>query len=417
MPQTEGSGDTLVRNCTIIDCAGIDPAGDQPTASAAVWIRDGRIQGTGDEERLRPQVPPGTREIDLEGAYLMPGLVNMHTHFSLALPGTGGDKTRNLGPHALALYMAAGARDTLRSGVTAVRCVAERDHADFALRDAIVAGQMPGPRIYTAGQALACTGGHGHLGADTVECDGADGFRRGVRAQLKAGADLIKVMISGGIAGQHEAISTPQLTGEEMAAVIGTAHDWGKKVTAHAGPAPVIETAVRLGLDCVEHGYELTERVAAQMAERGTSLVPTLVVTRCGEFFDALGVPRWMQQRSLSAGPRHEQSYKLALAAGVELMLGSDMPPSWPFEGTTATVRELEHMAAFGLAPMDALRAATAVPARWLGADDDFGTVQAGRLADLIAMDADPSGDVSALRTLRWVMKGGQVVRDDRKGI
>lgn len=412
MPQTEEPGDTLVHNCTVIDCAG-----SQPTASAAVWIRDGRIQDCGEEERLRRRVPPGTREIDLDGAYLMPGLVNMHTHFSLVLPGAGGDKTRNLGPHALALYMAAGARDTLRGGVTAVRCVAESDHADFALRDAIAAGHVPGPRIFTAGQALVCTGGHGHFGADTVECDGADGFRRGVRTQLKAGADLIKVMISGGIAGQHEAISTPQLTADEMAAVIGTAHDWGRKVTAHAGPAPVIETAVRLGLDCVEHGYELTESAAALMAEQGTSLVPTLVVTRCGEFFDSLGVPQWMRQRSLSAGPRHEQSYKLALAAGVELMLGSDMPPFWPFEGTTATIRELEHMAAFGLAPMDALRAATTVPARWLGADGDFGTVQAGRLADLIAMDADPSRDVSALRTLRWVMKGGQVVRDDRKGI
>jgi len=107
------------------------------------------------------------------------------------------------------------------------------------------------------------------------------------------------------------------------------------------------------------------------MAERGTHYVPTLVVTRCGEFFDELGVPRWMQQRSLAAGPRHEQSYQLSLAAGVEVMLGSDMPPFWPFEGTTATVRELEHMAGSGLPPMRALRAATVVPARWLGAADD----------------------------------------------
>jgi imidazolonepropionase-like amidohydrolase len=153
------------------------------------------------------------------------------------------------------------------------------------------------------------------------------------------------------------------------------------------------------------------------MAERGTHLVPTLVVTRCREFFDALGVPAWMQQRSMDAGPRHERSYKLALAASVSVMLGSDMPPFWRFEGTTATVRELEHMAGFGLTPLAALRAATVVPARWLGADDDFGTVQAGRFADLIAMDDDPSLDVSALRTLRWVMKGGQVVRDDRRGL
>ena len=402
--------DTLLRNCTIIDCVA-----DRPIGAGAIWVRGGRIEQSGTEADVRRAVPEGIGEIDLAGAYVMPGLVNMHTHFSLALPGTGGDRTRALGPHALALYMAAGARATLRSGVTAVRCVAERDHADFALRDAITAGEVPGPRIFTAGQGLVCTGGHGHEGGDTLECDGADGFRRGVRTQIKAGADLIKVMISGGVAGRYEQIDTRQLTRDEMAAVIQTAHDWGRKVTAHAGPAPVIDEAVRLGLDCVEHGYELTEPVAELMAEHGTHFVPTLVVTRCGEFFDELGVPKWMQQRSLDAGPRHERSYKLALAAGVPMMLGSDMPPFWQFEGTSATVRELEYMAGFGLTPLAALWAATVVPARWLGADDDFGTVQAGRVADLIAMDEDPSRDVSALRSLRWVMKDGQVVRDDQR--
>jgi imidazolonepropionase-like amidohydrolase len=403
--------DTLLRNCAIVDCVA-----DRPIEAGAIWVRDGRIQECGTESQVRRAAPEDLDEIDLAGGYVMPGLVNMHTHFSLSLPGTGGDQIRALGPYAIALHMAAGARETLRSGVTAVRCVAEHDHADFALRDAIAAGQVPGPRIFTAGQALACTGGHGHENADTVECDGTDGFRRGVRAQIKAGADLIKVMISGGIAGQYETIGRRQLARDEIAAVIETAHDWGLKVTAHAGPAPVIDEAVRLGLDCVEHGYELTEPVAALMAERGTHFVPTLVVTRCGEFFDELGVPRWMQLRSLDAGPRHERSYKLALTAGVPVMLGSDMPPFWHFQGTTATVRELEYMAGFGLKPLAALRAATVAPARWLGADDDFGTVQAGRFADLIAMDEDPSLDVSALRTLRWVMRGGQVVRDDRRG-
>jgi imidazolonepropionase-like amidohydrolase len=403
--------DTLVFNCTLIDCVL-----DRPIERAAIWAREGRIVRCGPEEEVRRAAPAEIGQIDLAGAYVMPGLVNMHTHFSLSLPGHGGDQVRSLGPHAMALYMAAGARETLRSGVTAVRCVGEHDHADFALRDAIAAGQVPGPRIFTAGRALVCTGGHGHEDASTVECDGADGFRRGVREQVKAGADLIKVMISGGIAGQYEAIDTRQLTRAEIAAVIETAHDWDMKVTAHAGPAAVIGEAVGLGLDCVEHGYQLTEPVAALMAERGAHYVPTLVVTRCGEFFDELGVPRWMQQRSLEAGPRHEQSYKLALAAGVPVMLGSDMPPFWLFQGTSATVRELEYMAAFGLTPLAALRAATAWPARWLGADEDFGTAQAGRFADLIAMDEDPTRDIAALRTLRWVMKGGQVVRDDREG-
>lgn len=405
------------RDLVLHDCTVIDGVSDEPVSDAIVRISDGRIQSVG--TRRESTAPDDSREtvIDLNGAYVMAGLFNMHNHFSLSLPGPRGDTVRALDPHGLALHMASGASRALRSGVTAVRCVAEKDHADFALRRAIDADLVAGPRIFTAGRALVCTGGHGHDSTDTLECDGADGFRRGVRSQIKAGADLIKVMISGGIAGQHESIDTRQLTKEEMEAVISTAHSWGRKVTAHAGPAPVIEEAVELGLDCVEHGYQLTERAATLMAERGTHLVPTLVVSRCKEFFDSLGVPEWMQRRSLDAGPRHVESYQLALAAGVRIMLGSDMPPFEPFEGTTAIVRELEHMQAFGLQPMDALRAATVVPAEWLGADGDLGTVQAGRYADLIAMDADPSRNVSALRTLRWVMKGGEIVRDDARGL
>ncbi|HEX3003436.1 MAG TPA: amidohydrolase family protein [Angustibacter sp.] len=399
-------------------CSVFDGVTDDVLPAAAVLIRGERIVAVGPEADVRAEAGAAdVAEVDLDGAWLMAGLLNMHTHFSLSLPGPGGGAVQAMGPHELTLYMAHGARRTLQSGVTTVRCVAEKDHVDFALRAAIEAGTAVGPRIFTAGQALVCTGGHGHEGTDTVECDGADGFRRGVRAQIREGADLIKVMISGGIAGEHEAIDTPQLTEDEIAAVLETAHAWGRKVTAHAGPAPIIETAVRLGLDCVEHGYQLTREVSELMAQRGTALVPTLIVTRCGDFFDSLGVPQWMQRRSLDAGPRHVESYQAALRAGVEVLLGSDMPPFQETCGTTATVRELEHMAEFGLPPVDALRAATVAPARWLGAAHDIGTVEVGKYADLIAMDADPTQDVSALRTLRWVMKGGAVVRDDRRGL
>jgi len=404
--------DVLVHNCTLVDAVG-----DEPIRDAAIRIVAGRVVAAGPAADVRDASPVADVAHDLEGAYVMPGLINMHTHFSLALPCGVGQNVRDLDAHSLVLYMAYGARRTLHSGVTAVRCVAERDHAEIALRRSIEAGELAGPRIFTAGRALVCTGGHGHESSDTIECDGADSFRRGARLQVRAGADLIKVMISGGIAGQHEQIKTRQLTRDEMAAVIETAHDWGRKVTAHAGPAHVIDEAVDLGLDCVEHGYQLDRDVVAKIAANGTQLVPTLVVTRCKEFFDELGIPEWMQQRSMSAGPAHVESYQMALAAGIEVMLGSDMPPFQPFEGTTAVVRELEHMEAFGLEPMAAIKAATAAPARWLGAAEEFGTVQPGRYADLIAMEADPTQGIPALRTLRWVMKGGTVVRDDRRGI
>ncbi len=384
------------------------------SAPGAVWVRDGLIAAVGEVETVRAAAD-GAPERAMGGATLLPGLMNMHTHFSLTLPGERGVYMAGLDTSSMALYMADGARRALHAGITTVRCVAERGHADFALRNAIARGEAVGPRILTAGQALVCTGGHGHDNDDTLECDGAVGFARGVRTQLKAGADLIKVMISGGIAGEHEAIDTPQLTDDEMAAVIDTAHAWGRKVTAHAGPAAVIGRAVELGLDCVEHGYQLTAEVAAAMAAAGTHLVPTLVVTRCGAFFDELGVPAWMQQRSLDAGPRHLDSFRMAIEAGVPLMVGSDMPPFWFFEGTTAIVREMEHMSAEGLGPVETLRAATVTPARWLGIDDQVGAIAPGLAADLIAVDGDPLTDISALRGIRWVMQGGRIVRDDRE--
>jgi imidazolonepropionase-like amidohydrolase len=386
------------------------------SAPGAVWVRDGAVAAVGSRDEVLAAAGDTPVE-SLDGAYLAPGLINMHTHFSLALPGERGRYVTDLDDAGIALYMADGARRALLAGITTVRCVAERGHVDIALRHAIRRGEALGPDIFTAGQGLVCTGGHGHGSGSTIECDGPDRFARGVRTQIKAGADLIKVMISGGIAGEHEGIATPQLTDAEMDAVISTAHAWGRKVTAHAGPAEVIERAVRLGLDCVEHGYELTPEVTALMAESGTALVPTLVVTRCGEFFDELGVPRWMQERALGAGERHVRSYRMALEAGVEVLVGSDMPPFWFFEGTTAVVREMEHMSAFGLGPVATLRAGTIGPARWLGVGDRTGSIEAGKQADLVAMDRDPLLDTAHLRGIRWVMKHGEVVRDDRRAV
>lgn len=402
VPPLPTRGDAVLTNLRLVD--GASPLVQD---GRSIVVRDGVIEAIVPADQAPGEV------IDLGGAYVMPGLINMHTHFSLSLPGAGGDAVSALDPHELALYMADGARRTLLSGVTTVRCVAEKGGADFALRRAIEAGHVLGPRIFTAGKALCCTGGHGHDADDTIECDGADAFARGVRSQVKAGADLIKLMISGGIAGENEQITTPQLTRAEMAAAISTAHAWGRKVTAHAGPAAIIAEAVELGLDCVEHGYELTPEVAQLMAARGAALVPTLVVTRAGAFFDDLGVPPWMQERSLNAGPRHLESYRYALDAGVEVLLGSDMPPFWDFEGTSAVVRELEHMQAGGLAASDVIRAATARPARWLDAGDRVGTLEPGRFADLIAMPDDPTAGMAALRGIDFVMKGGVVVRDE----
>lgn len=403
----------MFRDQVLVNCAVFDGRGEVAEPDRGVWIgADGTIRAVGPADDVHAEAPASARVVDLDGAYLMAGLMNLHVHFGLALPGDLADTVHRSNPAELVLLMADSARRTLRSGVTTVRLVGESRYTDFALRKAIDAGAVDGPRIFTAGHALCCTGGHGWE-ADAMEADGADGFRRATREQLRAGADLIKVCVSGGIAGEHEHLDTPQLDDDEMAAVLRIAHDWGRKVTAHAGPADVVGRAVELGLDCVEHGYQLTPEITKLMASRGVWYVPTIVVSRCEEFFKANRVPTWMIDRALSAGPEHWDSLRHALADGVDIAMGSDMPPHAPFDETTATVRELELMVEAGMPVLDALRSATIRPAEWLGVDSRMGTVEVGKQADLIGLRADPTKDISALRTLHLVLKGGVAHRDD----
>jgi imidazolonepropionase-like amidohydrolase len=391
----------------LVNCMVVDAERDKPLVDAGVWVRQGRIAAVGpvDEVLAAARGDAESDLIDLDGAHVVPGLINMHTHLSDPARETGRET-----PLEFAYRMAGHARRTVEAGVTTVRLVGEPRGADFALRRAIHAGEVVGPRILTAGRALVCTGGHGFAGAATLEADGADGFRRATRAQLRDGADLIKVMISGGIAGEHEGIDTPQLTPDELRAVIEIAHDWGRQVTAHAGPARVIAEALEYGLDCVEHGYQLTDEVIRRMADRNTTLVPTIIVTRCEQFYRDVGAPEWMIERALEAGPAHWHALESAISHGVPIAVGTDMLPAEPQDGTTATVVELEHYAAAGLAPRRVLAAATTVPAAWLGLADELGAVIEGMRADLIAVDGDPTRDVSSLRRLRLVMADGRIV-------
>jgi imidazolonepropionase-like amidohydrolase len=396
-------------HAVLVNCTVVDADRDEPLADAGVWTKDGRIAAVGpvDETLAAARVSGEPETIDLDGAHLLPGLVNMHTHLHDSARETGRET-----PVQMAYRMAGHARRTVEGGITTVRLVAEPFGADFALRRAISAGELLGPRIFTAGRALVCTGGHGFASEGTLQADGADGFRQAVRSQLREGADLIKLMISGGIAGEHEGIGTPQLTADELRSVTEVAHDWGRKVTAHAGPARAIADAIECGLDCVEHGYQLTDDVIDLMAERGTLLVPTIIVTRCEDYYRGVGAPEWMVERAMGAGVAHRRALSSAIERGVAIACGTDMLPAEPYDGTTGTVCELEYYVEAGMTPRQALASATTAGARWLGVDDSIGTVDVGKHADLIAVDGDPTADISALRNLRFVMKGGDVIRN-----
>lgn len=375
---------------------------------AVVIITGDRITAMGPAATV--PVPEGARRVPMAGKWLMPGLMNMHVHFGLKLPGAEGDALANETDGELTLRMAANARRSLLSGVTTVRLTHTDNGNDFALKKAIAAGQTRGPRIETAGELIVPTGGHGFR-----ETDGPYGFAQAARTQIKRGASWIKIAISGGISDTHGDISAAPMTDDEMRTLIEVAHRNGVKVTAHNGSVAAAEQALRFGIDCFEHGYHLDEATLRQMKTKGVWLVPTMVVSQPGayEFYRKIGSPPWYLERVASTGKDHWAMLQTAIRLGVNIALGTDQFPFEPNDGTTATIAEAELYVKGGMTPLQALQAGTIAPARMLGIDKDVGRIKAGQYADIVALDSDPTNDIKALRTLDFVMKGGEIVRND----
>jgi len=376
---------------------------------AVVLIEGDRIKAVGPAATVN--LPADVQKIRMDGKWLAPGLLNMHTHFGLKLPGPAGAALENETDMELVLRMADNARQSLYAGVTTVRLVGEERGSDFALKAAIDGGTALGPRIQTAGEIIATTGGHGFL-----EADGVADLSKAVRQQIKNGATWIKVAISGGISDSHGNIAASTMTHDEMKAVIEVAHRNGVKVTAHNGSPVAADEALALGIDCFEHAYHLTEKQLRVMKTKGAWLVPTAVVTDDGamEFFRKIGSPPWYLERVKSTRVDHLKMLQTAVKLGVNIALGTDQFPFEPNAGTTATVREAELYVGAGMTPLQALQAATLKPAIMLGMDQDVGSLKSGHYADIIAVNANPVQDIAALRTINFVMKGGQVVRHDQ---
>ncbi|HEY5755935.1 MAG TPA: amidohydrolase family protein [Steroidobacter sp.] len=376
---------------------------------AVVLIEGDRIKAVGPASTV--SVPADVHKIDMKGKWLVPGLLNMHTHFGLKLPGPAGAALENETNMQLVLRMADNARQSLYAGVTTVRLVGEEHGSDFALKAAIDGGTAFGPRIQSAGEIIATTGGHGFL-----EADGTAELAKAVRQQIKNGATWIKVAISGGISDSHGSIAASTMTHDEMQTVIEVAHRNGAKVTAHNGSPVAADEALALGIDCFEHAYHLTEKQLRTMKAKGAWLVPTAVVTDEGalEFYKKIGSPPWYLERVKSTRVDHHKMLQTAVKLGVNIALGTDQFPFEPNAGTTATVREAELYVTAGMTPLQALQAATLKPATMLEMDQDVGSLKPGHFADIIAVDANPAQDIAALRTLNFVMKGGQVVRHDQ---
>lgn len=384
--------------------------GGAPVRDAVVVVRDGRILSVGPAGSA---IPAGAEVVPMGGKWLIPGLMNMHVHLGLKLPGAAGAALTSETDPQMALRMAANARRSLLSGVTTVRLTGEEHGVDFAVRRAIEQGDIIGPRIKTAGEIIVPTGGHGFL-----EADGPYGLAHAVREQIKQGADWIKIAISGGIADTHGSISAAPMTDEELRTLIDVAHRNGVKVTAHNGSAEAATQSLAMGINCFEHGYHLSDANLREMKAKDVWLVPTIVVSQAGarEFYTKIGSPPWYLDRVESTGRDHWTMLQHAIRMGVNIALGTDQFPFEPNGGTTATVAEAELYVKAGMTPLQALQAATTQPARMLGIDQDVGRIAAGKYADIVAVDSDPTVDISALRTISFVMKNGVIVRDDAHG-
>jgi imidazolonepropionase-like amidohydrolase len=362
----------------------------------------------------RSPATTGARVVDLRGAYLLPGLWDAHVHLEWPrVPHAGV-------PELTAQYLANAQRALLDGGVTGLRLAGTPHFIDVALKRAFDSGQHVGPRLYTCGWFLTTTAGHALSTGFALPCDGPEGFVRTIRDHIQAGVDHVKLNLTGGIMGpawdRHwHAFLTP----EELRAAFAICHQRGLKVMAHAASADAVKAALRLGAHSIEHGYIMDDECLRLFREHDAWYVPTLGITHLTPSQATTAWEKqWVAQRALTpelvqraedAVDEHRAWFRRALAAGVRMALGSDVRPV-----REGALLELGLWVKSGATPWQTLQAATRYAAEICGAGRDLGTVEAGKLADLIVVRDDPLADIDNVRTLQMVFKGGRLVADHR---
>ena len=397
----------------------IDGTGSAPRRNMGIVIRGERIESVAPWRDLRP---PATAEVvDLSGATVLPGLIDCHVHLTMMLTRGWEFEPVKATPADAAIAGTVNARRTLQAGFTTVRNLHDRGGESVSLRQAIDRGLVPGPRMLTARQMLSITGGHGDWGngfrpelrlagvepIDNGVCDAPDACRAAVRHQVKYGADVIKISATGGVLSPGDEIGARQFNDDELRALVAEAHTLGRKVAAHAHGTAGIKAAVRAGVDSIEHGSILDDEAIRLMKEHGTFLVPTLMAGETVEARAKAGsLPEFAVEKALAVRPRLRESFGRAVRAGGRAAFGTDSAVSTHGENA----HEFELMVGAGMAPLDAIAAATRDAAELLGRASDLGTLESGKLADLVAVPGDPVQDIAVLRRPVAVIKGGRRV-------
>jgi imidazolonepropionase-like amidohydrolase len=377
-----------------------------------IVIADGKIVSIGEASRG----PADAQRIDLPNATILPGMIDAHTH--LTFDPTFGYERLAISIPRQTLTGAKNARITLQAGFTTVRNVGADGFTDVALRDAINAGDVPGPRMLVSGPLIGITGGHCdnnllpyeyHAVGDGV-ADGIAAVQHRVRENIKYGADLIKICATGGVLSKGDDPQASQFTLEELKAIVADAHRLGRKVAAHAHGAQGILWASEAGVDSIEHGSYIDDAGIAEMKKNGTYLVPTLYL---GDWMienaGLTHLPDFLLVKAKAVIPAARQNIAHAFASGVKVAFGTDAAV-YP-HGMNA--HEFAVMVKLGLTPLQAIQASTINAADLLGWSGKVGTIEPGAWADIVAVDGDPLKDVTTLERVKFVMKGGEVVKDE----
>ena len=373
--------------------------GTQTVSNASVIVDGNKISS------VRTDIPKGLPIVDLGKTTLLPGLIDAHLHLMWTGENADPDSTRRAETREITmLRMANHAFKAIRGGITTCREAGSPTEMILALRDALMMGLIPGPRIISAGTLITMTGGH--VNTISREADGPGEARKAARELIKAGVDFLKVAASGGIYGHGEEIGSLQLDGDELSAIVREAHKTGKKVAAHVYPAKGIEICLDAGIDSIEHGSFLTQELAERMASLGTFLVPTLSVYQAMHSHqNDPATMDFIRRKTAQVVEASEKAVMIAKAHGVKICAGTDSGGPWHPHGSI--IREIEALTRVGLTPAESICAATLTNAELLNLHDRIGSLETGKFADFIAVEGNPLENIGALNKIVLIVKDG----------